>query len=97
MGIREELLPANYEESEKLYHAIRAHQGGASEAGRALAAALLNLLEQLMPPGDAAPAGHSHALPDWQRSSGDARAAPGAVPRPCRSSGACSACGAGSC
>ena len=26
MGIREELLPANYEESEKLYDAIRAHQ-----------------------------------------------------------------------
>ena len=51
MGIREELLPANYEESEKLYHAIRAHQGGASEAGRALAAALLKLLEQLLPPG----------------------------------------------
>ena len=51
MGIREDLLPADYAESEKLYRAIREHQGGASEAGRALAAALLNLLEQLLPPG----------------------------------------------
>jgi hypothetical protein len=51
MGIREELLPANYEESRKLYEAIRAHQAGPSTAGRALTAALMNLLEDLMPPG----------------------------------------------
>ena len=51
MGIREELLPATYAESEKLYSAIRAHQAGASNAGQALTSALMNLLEQLMPPG----------------------------------------------
>jgi hypothetical protein len=51
MGIREDLLPENYEESEKLYDAIREHQAGASPAGQALTAALMNLLEQLMPAG----------------------------------------------
>ena len=51
MGIREELLPARYADAEVLYAAIREHQGGASDAGRALTAALMNLLEQLMPPG----------------------------------------------
>ncbi len=51
MGIREELLPADYEESKKLYDAIREHQAGASKAGQALTAALMNLLEQLMPDG----------------------------------------------
>jgi hypothetical protein len=51
MGIREELLPADYAESQKLYEAIREHQGGASDAGQALTAALMNLLEKLMPPG----------------------------------------------
>jgi hypothetical protein len=51
MGIREELLPATYEESHTLYEAIRAHQAGASNAGQALTSALMNLLEQMMPPG----------------------------------------------
>ena len=51
MGIREELLPADYAESQKLYEAIREHQAGASKAGQALTAALMNLLEQLMPDG----------------------------------------------
>jgi hypothetical protein len=51
MGIREELLPANYQESQKLYEAIRAHQAGPSTAGQSLTAALMNLLEGLMPPG----------------------------------------------
>jgi hypothetical protein len=51
MGIREELLPAGYAESQKLYDAIRAHQAGASQAGQALTAALMNMLERLMPPG----------------------------------------------
>ncbi len=51
MGIREELLPANYEQSQKLYDAIREHQAGASKAGQALTTALMNLLEQMLPPG----------------------------------------------
>ena len=51
MGIREDLLPATYGESEKLYDAIRAHQAGPSTAGQSLTAALMNLLEGLMPPG----------------------------------------------
>jgi hypothetical protein len=51
MGIREELLPADYAESEKLYVAIREHQAGASRAGQALTAALMNLLAGLMPEG----------------------------------------------
>ena len=51
MGIREDLLPANYAESRKLYEAIREHQGGRSAAGQALTAALMNLLKNMMPPG----------------------------------------------
>jgi hypothetical protein len=51
MGIREDLLPANYQESVTLYDAIRDHQAGASDAGRALTNSLMNLLEQLLPPG----------------------------------------------
>jgi hypothetical protein len=51
MGIREELLPADYQESRTLYDAIRAHQAGPSTSGQALTAALMNLLEGLMPPG----------------------------------------------
>ena len=51
MGIREDLLPANYEQSQQLYDAIREHQAGASKAGQALTTALMNLLEQMLPPG----------------------------------------------
>ena len=51
MGIREDLLPADYEQSQKLYDAIREHQAGASKAGQALTTALMNLLEQMVPPG----------------------------------------------
>jgi hypothetical protein len=51
MGIREDLLPADYRESETLYEAIMEHQGGESPAGQALTAALMNLLKTLMPPG----------------------------------------------
>ncbi len=51
MGIREDLLPADHEDAQALYDAIREHQGGASDAGRALTNALMTLLQQLMPPG----------------------------------------------
>jgi hypothetical protein len=51
MGIREDLLPGNYDESKTLYDAIMEHQGGESQAGQALTAALMNLLGQMMPTG----------------------------------------------
>jgi hypothetical protein len=50
MGIREDLLPADMANAALLYEAIRAHQAGPSEAGKALTASLMGLLTQLMPP-----------------------------------------------
>ncbi len=51
MGIRSELLPASFGDAEELFGAIQARQRGESKAGRALTAALLGLLHDLLPHG----------------------------------------------
>jgi hypothetical protein len=50
MGIREELLPATFEDSRELFTTIQRRQHGASQAGQNLTRALLGVLERPMPP-----------------------------------------------
>jgi hypothetical protein len=57
MGIREELLPAKYADARELFETIQKRQGGESEAGRKLQAALLKALQ------DAIPGAHHDVLP----------------------------------
>jgi hypothetical protein len=49
MGIREELLPATYEDAAELFEAIRRRQHGQSVAGQKLTAALLQSVEDALP------------------------------------------------
>jgi hypothetical protein len=49
MGIRDDLLPATHADAAELFTAIRHRQAGASEAGQALMAALLGLLDAPLP------------------------------------------------
>jgi hypothetical protein len=49
MGIREELLPAAYNDARELFEAIRRRQHGQSDAGRKLTAALLKSVEEALP------------------------------------------------
>jgi hypothetical protein len=49
MGIREELLPADFEASRELFTTIQRRQHGESDAGRKLTRALLGVLEPPMP------------------------------------------------
>lgn len=49
MGVREELLPADFEASGELFATIQKRQHGESEAGRKLTSALLGMLETPMP------------------------------------------------
>ena len=49
MGIREELLPADFEASRELFDRIQQRQHGESDAGRKLTRALLGVLEAPMP------------------------------------------------
>jgi hypothetical protein len=57
MGIREELLPAAYDDARELFDAIQKRQHGRSEAGQKLTAALLKALQ------DAIPGEHHDPLP----------------------------------
>jgi hypothetical protein len=49
MGIQDELLPARFADAEELFTTIQKRQGGESEAGRKLQAALLKALQDAMP------------------------------------------------
>jgi len=49
MGIREELLPARFNDAAELFEAIQRRQHGASVAGQKLTAALLNAVEDALP------------------------------------------------
>jgi len=49
MGIREELLPARFDDARELFTAIQRRQHGRSEPGRKLTAALLKSLEDAVP------------------------------------------------
>ena len=49
MGIRPDLLPADYAESELLYAHIKEREGGESEEGRAMTDALRNCLSDALP------------------------------------------------
>jgi hypothetical protein len=49
MGIREELLPATFEDAKELFEAIQRRQHGQSEAGRKLTAALLDAVQDAVP------------------------------------------------
>ena len=51
MGVDERLLPKTFADSRELYEAICRRQQGASKSGQVLTAALIGLLEQLMPRG----------------------------------------------
>jgi hypothetical protein len=49
MGIREELLPATFDDARQLFEAIQRRQHGQSEAGQKLTAALLKSVEDALP------------------------------------------------
>jgi hypothetical protein len=49
MGIREELLPAGFDDAAQLFEAIQRRQHGESVAGQKLTAALLNAVEDALP------------------------------------------------
>jgi mpaB/rubber oxygenase-like protein len=49
MGIREELLPATFDDAKQLFEAIQRRQHGQSEAGQKLTAALLKSVEDALP------------------------------------------------
>jgi hypothetical protein len=49
MGIREELLPASFDDAKDLFEAIQRRQLGQSEAGQKLTAALLTAVEDALP------------------------------------------------
>lgn len=49
MGIREELLPATFDDAKELFDAIQLRQHGQSEAGQRLTAALLKSVEDALP------------------------------------------------
>ena len=49
MGIRRELLPADHREAEELFRIIKARQAGANEGARSMQAALIEMLENLIP------------------------------------------------
>jgi ER-bound oxygenase mpaB/B'/Rubber oxygenase, catalytic domain len=51
MGIREELLPARFEDADELFMAIQQRQHGESGAGQKLQAALLKALDDAIPGG----------------------------------------------
>ena len=78
MGIREELLPARFEDAHELFEAIRRRQHGESPAGRKLTAALLAAVEDALP-------GRTHdplAAALTRRLVGDATADALGIPRP---------------
>ena len=49
MGIRDELLPRDHREARQLFGTIQARQGGETEEGRRMTAALLGFVESLFP------------------------------------------------
>jgi len=51
MGIREDLLPANHVEAERLFETIKAQQGGGTPQAQQMQASLLGFMEGLLPHG----------------------------------------------
>ncbi len=49
MGIRRELLPANFAQAEALFNDIKRRQGGATQPGKRMTAAVLGCLDKVIP------------------------------------------------